>query len=225
MVFFIRCDDRNDPAVLHAERPHVHAFSADPHAAVAKYAARAIEIHHGRPLLLVLVVLGLHEFGLGRSIRESHILQFAFAARVAYRAIERMIAEQHLEHRFASLANFLIIGGDGHGFADDRGAGGLQLRHFLDLHQAHAASALQREIGVIAKGGHFDADRLAGLDEQGAGGRGNFLAVDREAYFFGCVCHESFFLSGATPLRVAALSLPLFQTGTVFLPGGPQIPF
>src|ERR1700694_2456399 len=61
----IRSNDGTDAAILHAESPNVHAFAADAHAAVAQDAARAVEIHHWRPLLFFLVVLGLHEFRLG----------------------------------------------------------------------------------------------------------------------------------------------------------------
>src|SRR5580658_4634211 len=57
----IRSNDRTDAAVLHAERPNIHAFTADAHAAIAQNAARAVEVHHGRPLLLVPMVLGLDE--------------------------------------------------------------------------------------------------------------------------------------------------------------------
>src|SRR5208283_4742000 len=62
MIFLIGRDDRTDAAVLHAQRPDVHALTADPHAAVAQNAARAIEIHHGRPLLFFPVILGFGVF-------------------------------------------------------------------------------------------------------------------------------------------------------------------
>src|SRR5579864_146077 len=94
MIFFIGCDDGGDAAVLDTERPHVHTLAADPYAAVAQDAARAIEEHDRRPLLLILVVLRLHVPRLGGAVGEGHILQFAFAARIAYRAIQRVIAEQ-----------------------------------------------------------------------------------------------------------------------------------
>src|ERR1700693_5848213 len=70
MIFFIRRDNRTDSTVLHAQRPHVHALTADAHAAVAENAARPIEEHHRRPLLLLLVVLRLHIFGLSRPVGE-----------------------------------------------------------------------------------------------------------------------------------------------------------
>src|SRR5271169_5090447 len=62
MIFFIGSDEGTHAAVLHAESPNVHALAADAHAAVAENAARPVEEHHRRPLLLLLVVLRLHEF-------------------------------------------------------------------------------------------------------------------------------------------------------------------
>src|SRR5580704_6497218 len=95
MVFLIGRDHGTDAAVLDAERPNVHAFAADAHAAIAQNAARAVEIHYGRPLLFFFVVLGLHEFRFGGAVGESHVLQFTFAAGIAYGAIQRMVAQQH----------------------------------------------------------------------------------------------------------------------------------
>ena len=157
MIFFIGRDDRTHAAVLHAQRPNVHALAADAHAAVAQNAARPVEEHHRRPLLLVLMILRLHELRFGGAVGERHVLQFALAAGVAHRAIQRMVAQQHLEHRLARLLDLVAVGGDDHALADHRGARGLQLGHLLDLHQAHAASALQRKVGVVAKRRHFDA--------------------------------------------------------------------
>ena len=151
VVVLIGSDDRTDAAILHAQRPDVHAFAAHANAAITKDAARAIKVDHGRPLLLLFVVLRLHEFRFGGAVGERHVLQFALAARVADGAIERMVSEQQLDHCLASLAHFVAIGRDNHSFGDDGGARGLELRHLLDLHDAHAASALQREARVIAE--------------------------------------------------------------------------
>ena len=166
MIFFIRSNDRTHAAVLHAERPHVHALAAYAHAAIAKNAARPVEEHHRRPLLLFLVVLRLHELRFGGAVGERHVLQFALAARIAHRTIQRMVAQQQFQHRLARLLDLVAVGGDDHALADHRRARGLQLGHLLDLHQAHAASALQREVGVIAERRHFDAHGLARLNEQ-----------------------------------------------------------
>ncbi len=81
--------------------------------------------------------------------------------------------------------NFVGVGRNHHAFGDHRRARGLQLRHLLNPHQAHAASALQREIRVVAERRHFDARILAGFDQQRPRRRGDVLAVDREVYEFG----------------------------------------
>src|ERR1700730_4890874 len=143
MLFYVWSDVSNSSTVLHTQCTNVHGFAAYPDTAVTKNAARTIEENHRRPLLLVLMVLGLHEFRLGGAIGKCHILEFALAAGVANRTIQRMISEQHLDHRLARLPDFFVVRNYDHAFADHGSAGSLKLRHLLDLHQAHAASALQ----------------------------------------------------------------------------------
>ncbi len=171
-----------DAAIVNAQRPDVHALAADADAAIAKYAARTVEVHHRRPLLLVAVVLDLDELRLGRAVLEGHVLQFALAARIAHRAVERMVAEQQLQHGLARLLDLVALGADHHALGDRRGAGRLQLGHLLDFHQAHAAGALQRQAGVVAEGRHLDACALAGLNEERSRGNGEFLAVNSKSY-------------------------------------------
>ena len=103
MIFFIGSDDRAHAAVLHSERPDVHALAAHPHAAIAKNAARPVEVHHRRPLLLFLVVLGLHVLRFRGAVGKCHVLQFALAAGIAHRTIQRMIAQQQFHHALARL--------------------------------------------------------------------------------------------------------------------------
>src|ERR1700693_3497797 len=101
MVSLIRRDDRTNAAVLHSQRPNVHALTADTHAAVTKDASWTIEEHHRRPLLLILMILGLHELRFGLPIGECHVLQFALAAGIAHRTIQRMISQQKFDHGLA----------------------------------------------------------------------------------------------------------------------------
>ena len=182
VIFFIWRNDRTHAPVLHPERPNVHPFAAHPHTSVTKNASRTIEEHHRRPLLLILMVLGLHELRFGRPIRKCHVLQFALASRIAHRTIERMIPQQQFDHRLPRLLDLFAIRSDDHPFADHRGTRRLQLWHLLDLHQAHAASALQREIGVIAKRRHLDAHGLAGLNQQRPRRSGYLLAINSKCY-------------------------------------------
>ena len=93
MVFFIGRNHRSHAAVLYAQRPYVHTFATNAHAAVAQDAARPIEVNDRRPLLLFAMILDIDVLGLGRAIRKSHVLQFALAAGIANRTVERMVAE------------------------------------------------------------------------------------------------------------------------------------
>src|SRR4051794_17485962 len=156
---------RTHAAILNAERPNVHAFSAHAYAAVTEDAAGTIEVNHRRPLLFIFVVLDLDELALGRAVAERHVLQLALSAGVAHRAVERMVAEEHFDHRLACLPDFFAVGGRDHAFADHGCTCGLQLRHLLDFNQAHATCTLQRQAWVVAERGDFDADALAGLDQ------------------------------------------------------------
>src|ERR1019366_6028520 len=78
MIFLVGRDDRAGAPVLDPQRPDVHAFAANPNAAIAQDATRTVEVHHRRPLLLVAMVLHVHELRLGRAVLEGHVLQFAF---------------------------------------------------------------------------------------------------------------------------------------------------
>ena len=182
MIFLIGRDDRSRSAILDAERPYIHPFTAHPNAAIAENAARTIEVDHRRPLLLVAMVLHVHELRFGCAILEGHVLQFALATGVADRAIERMIGQQHLDHRLASLLDLVALGSGHHALSDRSGACGLQLGHLLDFDQAHAAGALQRQARVVAERRHLDARALASFDKQRPRGNGEFLAVDSKGY-------------------------------------------
>ena len=60
------------------------------------------------------------------------------------------------------------IGAHDHAFGSDQRAGGLQLGHFFDFHQAHAAGGLERQARVIAERRNFRADALGGFNHQRA---------------------------------------------------------
>jgi len=77
----------------------------------------------------------------------------------------------------------------GRGFHDhavgcDQRAGGLELRHFFDFDQAHAAGGLQREAGVVAERRDLDALCLGGFDHERAGSGRYLTPVDRERDLF-----------------------------------------
>ena len=105
VIALIGSDLTHDAAIHDAERVDAHAFIADTNAAVAKNAPGRIEEHDRRKLLFIHVMLHFGEPALAGAVREHHVLQFALAALIADRAIERVIRQQQLEHGFASLHN------------------------------------------------------------------------------------------------------------------------
>src|SRR5580700_3977115 len=117
VVALVRRDDRTHAAVLHPERPNVHAFSADAHAAIAQNATRTVKVDDWRPLLLFAVILNVDELGFGSAVGESHVLQFTLAAGIADRTVKGMVAEEQLHHGFTCLMDLIAFGGDGHALA------------------------------------------------------------------------------------------------------------
>ncbi len=93
-----------------------------------------------------------------------------------------MIAQQQLDGGFARLRDLIVIGVDHHAFRYRGGAGGLQLGHLFQAHQAHAASCLQRKAGVVTERGNRDTRGTAGLNQQRACGCGDLLAIDGKGY-------------------------------------------
>ena len=182
MVAAVGRNDRGDAAILHAQRPHIHAFAAHADAAIAEDAAGAVEVDRGRPLLLFAVVLGLDVEAFAGAVLEGHVLQFALAARIANGAVERMIAEQQLDGRFARLGNLFRLGDEHLALGHGGGASGLQLRHFFLAHDAHAARGLQAEPRVVAESWNLDAHLAARLDEQRSRGSCQLLSIDCEGY-------------------------------------------
>jgi hypothetical protein len=93
-----------------------------------------------------------------------------------------MIAKQKLDHPFAGLADFIGVGGNDHALADGGCTGRLKLGHFFDFYNAHPASALHRQIGVITKGGNLDARTFAGVNEERSRRSGELFAVYDQIY-------------------------------------------
>ncbi len=180
MIEMVGLDHRHRAAIAHAQRLHAHALVADAHAAITQDAARLVVKHNRRPLLFVRMQLLLQEPALAHPVAEGHVLQFALAALVAHRAIQRMVGQQKFQRALARLVHLRRIGVDHHAFGHRQRAAHLQLGRLFHFHQAHAASGLQREAIVVAERRNFDADRFGRVDHQRAG-RGRYgLAVDRE---------------------------------------------
>ena len=180
VVALVGSDFGDHAAVDHAERADAQAFVADAHAAEAEDAARRIEKHDGRKLFFRSVDLLFGVAALAGAVAEDHVLQFALAALVAYRAIERMVGQQEFQGVLAGLRHLRGFGPHDHAFGDGESASRHQLGHLLHFDEAHAAGGLQSESFVIAERRNLDADRLRGIDHQRSGGCLHFPAVDRE---------------------------------------------
>jgi hypothetical protein len=137
---------------------------AHANATVTEDAARTIVVDRRRPLLLITVLLGLGVEALTRAVLEGHVLQFALAAGVADRAVERMIAQQQFDHGLARLRNLRRFGDEDLSLRNRRCAGRLQLGNFLLAHHAHAACRLQAQARVITKSRNLDARLAAGIN-------------------------------------------------------------
>jgi len=130
------------------------------------------------------VQLALDEAALTGAIAEDHVLQFALAALIANRAIQRMIGQQEFERSLARLLHEVGIGAHHHALGDRRGAAHLQLGSFLDLDQTHATGGLQRVVFVITEGRHLDAVLSRDFDQQLALLRLDLASVDGQLYCF-----------------------------------------
>ena len=110
-----------------------------------------------RPLVLVVARMAA-------AIGDRLVLQVAFAALVADRAIERVVDEQELHHPFARLLDHRRVGLDRLALGGGQRAARLRLgRPRRDLDQAHAAIAGDAEALVIAEARDLLAGQLARL--------------------------------------------------------------
>src|SRR5262249_9168277 len=116
MIFAVGDDDAVRAAHTHAKRFYVHAFVANAHATEAENAARCVVINKVRPLFFGTVNLFFDEAARVRAVAEHHVLQFAFAALVAHRAVEGVVGQQKFEHVLAGLAHLLGVRAHDHAF-------------------------------------------------------------------------------------------------------------
>src|ERR1017187_2662779 len=126
LVASIGSNHRTDAKILHTQRPHVHAFATHANAAVAENAAGAVKVHSRRPLLFFAMLLGLGVEAFARAVFEGHVLEFALAAGITHRTIERVVAEYKLDGSLASLSYLRGFGDEDLALCDSGGTGRLQ---------------------------------------------------------------------------------------------------
>jgi hypothetical protein len=146
-------------AALHdAERMRFRHLVREPHAARAQDAALVVE-HDARRQR---VVLGRAHLGLVRHRRLAVeavvvVLQRALAGLVADAAVDRVVEQRQLEHRLPVLAHELRVGQHAQALGRGHVARDLDPAAPLDLHDAHAAAAGDRERRVVAEVRKVDA--------------------------------------------------------------------
>ncbi len=154
----------------------------EPHAAVAEDAPLAVDRNQRRQRdRLGEVALGLDEAAAARAPAVGDVLERALAALVADRAVERVVDEQELDHRVLRVLHAVGLRVDDHAVLDGRRARSLELRHSLDLDQAHAAGADRvAELGLVTEERHLDVAALDRVDQPLVLRRAHLAAVDAE---------------------------------------------
>ena len=112
------------------------------------------------------------------TIEHRLVLQVAFAALIANRAIERVVDEQKFHHPFTRLFDHRAVGADDLTLGGGQRAAGLRLgRPGGNLDQTHTAIARDAEAFMIAKTRNFFSGKFARLQDGSACGDFDFGAI------------------------------------------------
>ncbi len=180
-----RGDDRLRAPVHGDELAVLRHVLGKARAAVAENAALAVEGDEGRDRDgLVERPLGEVHARVSRAEAEGEVLERALAALVAVGAVERVVEKDELEHRVLALGRPLARRRrpEHHPVLRGQRASRLELRHALDLAEAHPAGAERRpNARLVAEDRDLDADRERRLDEPRTLGRPHLAAVDGDA--------------------------------------------
>ena len=162
-------------------------FGSEADAAGALDAAGHLGLHQRADVFIFDGALVFHEAVVGFAIGHGLVLQIAFAALIANRAIQRVVDKQEFHDAFAGLLHLRGAGenfrrfaiGSGTQIIHRHGAGSLRFRRALHFNQAHAAVAGNRQAFVETETRHFGASLFAGLQQRGA-----VLDFDFNAVYF-----------------------------------------
>ena len=122
------------------------------------------------------------------AITHCEVLQFAFAALVAYRAVQGMVNEEKFHRRVLSINRFLRTGADLHPVHYRRRTCRHGFRCFFDLNQTHPAVSRDTQMLVVAKARDVDACGVGRLNQHRAFADLKLLSVN---FDFDCiVAHE-----------------------------------
>ncbi len=156
-------------AIEHPDLGHARDFLGEADAARALDAPRHGRLDDRPHVLFVDRALVLLEPGESPAIGHCLVLEIAFAALVANRAVERVVDEQELHHPLARLLHHRRVGADRLAVGGGKRAARLRLgRAGSDLDEAHPAIAGDRQPLVIAEARDFLARELASLEDRRA---------------------------------------------------------
>ena len=157
-------EERHDFGVLAAIRlPQFHVagdFLHEAHAAGAVDAAGHVGGDQRAEVFVEHDALFFTIARLVAAVADRQILQLAFAALVANRAIQRVIDEQKLHHGLLRPHGVFRMRPHFHAVGHGRGTGGQRLGRLFYLHQTHAAVGGNRQLAVIAKVRNVDASEV-----------------------------------------------------------------
>ena len=114
----------------------------------------------------------------GTAVAHGQILQLALATLITNRAIQRVIDQQELHHRFLGFDGLVGLGVHDHALRHRSGAGGHGLRSFFYVNQAHAAIGGDAELLVVAEVGDVGARLLGRMHDHAAFQDFYFFAVE-----------------------------------------------
>ena len=175
-------------AADHPDLRHAGDLGDETDAARALDAARHLGRDDRTHIFVFDGALVFREARTGTAIGNRLVLQVAFAALVADRAIERVVDEQELHHPFARLLDHrrqrihrwrLTIRSAAH-ILDLHGAGSGRFGGPDQLDQTHAAIAGDRQALMIAETRNLASGGLGGLQQRVGSRNLDFLAVDND---------------------------------------------
>jgi hypothetical protein len=140
--------------------------------------------HHGMAGLVHLVprLVGMPEVEPVHSVFPGQVLELAIQVPGAGVAFAVVVGQQQVHDVATGLPHLGGVGLHRDGGGDGVGAGGVQAPLPLDLHQADATHAGDAQVLVVAQGGDADVELLGRLQDGGAQGHLDPVAVDGDGH-------------------------------------------
>ena len=175
-----RGDDGLEAAALLAQVVDALDLAADADAAAAEHALLGVADHRVARQVDRHFLAAALEVPCPHAQRIGQVLQLAIAVALAGLAVLGVVVQQQFDDVAAGLADVGRVGLHLHALPHLLAAGGHVEAHPLDLDHAHAAGALQAQVGMVAEPRDADPQLLAGLHDGRAFVDRHGRAVDRE---------------------------------------------